>query len=79
MLYDITDIIPREGGTGIELENAFGAIVEKNLIHDVTGSGIGIMNYGLGSGFNSDDEYRDDDLGTVIRNNVIYNAGRAGI
>jgi len=70
-------------GSGIELEDAFASLVERNVIHDVAGEGIESINYGLttweGKPGGTDKEYRTTDTKTVLRNNVIYNADKGGI
>ena len=63
-------------GASIFLENAFNAVVDKNIIYNSpTGTGIYVVNYGNGPDWFTKDnvEYRDRDLDATITNNIIYN------
>jgi len=57
-------------GVAILFENSFDSLAESNMI---TGDGIGVINYGLELPTDNNIEYRDDDLNTIIRYNVIRN------
>jgi parallel beta-helix repeat protein len=67
LIYDIG------GDPGVLLENAFGSIVEGNIIHHA-GVGVGLINYGVESDHTTEGgiEYRDDAANIIIRNNIIY-------
>lgn len=67
------------GGRGIEMENAFNSVTERNVIFNSNKWGINYINYGFGPDYNSDAEYRDDNTNAIIRNNLIYNTAEAGI
>ena len=71
-------------GSGIFLEDAFGSLVEGNLVRDVkNGPSIFVQFYGAGSieGWSTEGniEYRDDPSNVVIKNNVLYNSTNSGI
>lgn len=70
-------------GTGIMLENNFDSIIENNTIFNSHGSGIYVINYGIGYMWDghtvTNTEYRTIDLNTTIRNNVISNFKIDGI
>jgi len=70
-------------GCGIFLENAFNAVIDKNLIfNSPTGDGMYIINYGNGPNWFTKDntEYRNLDLNMTLSNNIIYNSpGNAAI
>ena len=72
-------------GCSIFLEDAFNAVVDRNLLYNSAGAdGIYIINYGVGGGnptWNTDGniEYRTQDLNAVVSNNVIYGNGDASV
>lgn len=66
------------GGRGIEMENAFNSIVEKNIVRDAD-IGIHYINYGNGPDFTSDAEYRTTPTYGKVSNNLVYNTYTAGI
>lgn len=73
------NLIYNADGRGIEFENAFNGLAEKNIIHDTRQYGIHFINYGYGPDWNSNAEYRTTNTNGVIRNNVVYNTDRVGI
>jgi parallel beta-helix repeat protein len=71
--------------TGIELENSYEALVENNIIYNTGLEGIQVINYKgcIAAGENNqygqaDGNCEGDDLGTVVRQNLIFNGGRVG-
>jgi len=67
---------------GLFLENCFDCLVQGNVVHDNrNGPAIYAVNYGNGAGWHTDGniEYRDDDTGTVIRENVLYKTTNTGL
>jgi parallel beta-helix repeat protein len=71
--------------SGIELENAYGTLVENNLIYHTGLEGIQIISYygcqqgGINNQYGkADGECRGDYLDTTIQQNIIYDAGRVG-
>jgi hypothetical protein len=71
----IYDIGP-EWGVGIFFENSFSSVAAQNKIYDCDWGGINFKNYGTGF---ADAEYRDKNLNTIVKNNVIYNTTYVGI
>lgn len=65
-------------GRGIEMENAFNSIVEGNIVHDAD-IAIHYINYGFGTDFTSDAEYRTTPTNGMVRNNLVYNTYTCGI
>jgi parallel beta-helix repeat protein len=70
-------------GRGIEFENGWYGIAEKNTIHDIGlstlgafSAGIHFINYGPTI---ANAEYRNQNTNGIARNNIIYNIGQGGI
>lgn len=69
-----------DGGKGIIMENAFeGSEVRGNKISNVNWDGIAVINYGFGSWYTAEAEYRNTNTGMVIENNFISDTGVDGI
>jgi hypothetical protein len=59
---------------GIFLENCLDCDIDGNTIHDTKAPAIAIETYGKNCGFEADEEFRDDFVNTIFRNNVISNS-----
>ncbi len=71
--------------TGIELENSYDTLVEKNLVYNTGLEGIQVISYlGCKAGGERnqygdiDGECRGDELNSVLSQNIIHHAGRVG-
>jgi len=78
------------GLNGLSLENAFDGVVEDNIIHDIPGKGIGVINYGgeIGDGWGTDNrcqvggehnQYGDTDGDNDCRGNITGNIIRQNL